>query len=86
MSTVVIIALLHVSLGKESINRMVPTQPRNWRLPVLDSIIEIGHLPIYNQDGVQNPPAAWMQFRDRIRDADAILFVTPEQIGRFPLP
>jgi chromate reductase len=40
------------------------------------SIIEIGQLPIYNQDGDENPPVTWTQFRDGIRAADAILFVT----------
>jgi chromate reductase, NAD(P)H dehydrogenase (quinone) len=35
-------------------------------------------LPIYNQDGDENPPAAWTEFRERIRAADTVLFVTPE--------
>jgi chromate reductase len=48
------------------------------------SIIEIGHLPIYNQDGDENPPAAWTQFRERIRASDAALFVTPEHNRSVP--
>src|SRR5215207_8665120 len=48
------------------------------------SIIEIGHLPIYNQDGDENPPAAWTEFRERIRAADAVLFVTPEHNRSVP--
>jgi chromate reductase len=48
------------------------------------SIIEIGHLPIYNQDGDENPPAAWIEFRERIRAADAVLFVTPEHNRSVP--
>lgn len=48
------------------------------------SIIEIGNLPIYNQDTDENPPAAWTQFRERISAADAVLFVTPEHNRSVP--
>lgn len=42
-------------------------------------IVEMGHLPFYNEDlDVGNPPASWVAFRERIRKADAVLFVTPE--------
>ena len=34
---------------------------------------------MYNQDlETENPPAEWTVFRDTIRAADAVLFVTPE--------
>jgi len=35
-------------------------------------------IPIFNQDHEQDPPPAVVEFKRRIRDADAILFVTPE--------
>lgn len=37
-------------------------------------------MPLYNQDGddTHNPPAEWTAFRERIKAADAVLFVTPE--------
>ncbi len=41
-------------------------------------IVEIGELPLYNQDEDANPPAAWIAFRQKVRQADALLFVTPE--------
>lgn len=43
-------------------------------------IIEIGGLPPYNQDQDDNktPPTAWVDFREKVRAADAVLFVTPE--------
>ena len=41
-------------------------------------IIEIGQLPFYNQDDEQTPPQVWVQFRERIKRADGVLFVTPE--------
>jgi chromate reductase len=40
--------------------------------------VPIGDLPLYNSDLDDNPPQPWVAFRDRIRRADAVLFVTPE--------
>jgi len=48
------------------------------------SIVNIGHLPIYNQDGDENPPVTWTEFRERIKAADAVLFVTPEHNRSVP--
>ena len=49
-------------------------------------IIEIGQLPLYNQDGddSKSPPAPWTQFRERLNTVDAILFVTPEHNRSMP--
>ena len=79
------VAVFVGSLRKESINRkvanaLVELAPATLKL----RIIEIGHLPIYNQDGDENPPAAWTEFRERIRTADAVLFVTPEHNRSVP--
>lgn len=42
-------------------------------------IVEIGGLPLYNQDlDPKSPPAPWVAFREQVRAADAVLFVTPE--------
>jgi chromate reductase len=73
------VAVIVGSLRKGSINRQVANAlaelaPASLKL----TIIEIGHLPIYNPDVDENPPAAWTAFRERIKAADAILFVTPE--------
>ena len=40
--------------------------------------VEIGGLSHYNEDLEKNVPEAWARFRDRVRAADAVLFVTPE--------
>lgn len=79
------VAVLVGSLRKDSINRKVANAlaevaPAGLKL----SIVEIGQLPIYNQDGDENPPAEWTTFRERIRSADAILFVTPEHNRSVP--
>lgn len=44
------------------------------------SIVEIGELPLYNADHDEDErrPAPWTRFRDEMRGADGILFVTPE--------
>ncbi|HEX3838701.1 MAG TPA: NAD(P)H-dependent oxidoreductase [Terracidiphilus sp.] len=73
------VAVLVGSLRRDSINRKVAhaladLAPAQLKL----SIIEIGQLPLYNQDGDDNPPAEWTAFRERIASANAVLFVTPE--------
>ena len=41
-------------------------------------VFELDGLPGFNQDEEQNPPAKIVELKQRVRDADAILFVTPE--------
>lgn len=41
-------------------------------------IFEIDGIPGFNQDEEQNPPEKVVEFKRKIREADAILFVTPE--------
>lgn len=41
-------------------------------------IIEIGDLPLYNEDLDATPPAPWVSFRAAVKACDALLFVTPE--------
>jgi chromate reductase, NAD(P)H dehydrogenase (quinone) len=41
-------------------------------------VFELDGLPGFNQDEEQNPPAKVVELKRRIREADAILFVTPE--------
>ena len=48
-------------------------------------IVEIGQLPMYNQDlETDSPPEEWVAFRERIRRADAVLFATPEYNRSMP--
>ena len=41
-------------------------------------IFELDGIPGFNQDEEQNPPGKVAELKRRVRDADAILFVTPE--------
>ena len=51
-------------------------------------IVEIGQLPLYNQDFDDNgqPPRAWTEFRQQMKAYDAVLFVTPEYNRSVPAP
>ena len=73
------VAVLVGSLRKESFNRKMANALRKMAPASLDlEIVEIGNLPLYNQDDDANPPAASAAFKARIEQADAVLFVTPE--------
>src|SRR5258708_12905732 len=74
------VCVLVGSLRKASLNGMLANAlmslaPSSLKL----DIVEIGQLPFYNQDlEIDPPPAQWTAFRQRIKAADAVLFVTPE--------
>ncbi|HEY5720877.1 MAG TPA: NAD(P)H-dependent oxidoreductase [Allosphingosinicella sp.] len=73
------IAILVGSLRKDSINRKVARSICAFAGDKLDcQIVEIGELPLYNQDSDSDPPQAFTRFRERIAAVDGILFVTPE--------
>src|ERR1700755_2900921 len=73
------VAVIVGSLRKGSYNRMMAHALAALAPPSLKlDIVEIGALPLYNQDDEATPPAAWMTFRERVKAADAVLFVTPE--------
>ena len=73
------VAVFVGSLRKDFINRRVANALRELAPSTLSlEIVEIGQLPIYNQDDDPNPPATWTAFRERVKAADAVLFVTPE--------
>jgi chromate reductase len=46
--------------------------------------VQIDDLPIFNQDHEAAPPPVVVRFRDEIRKADAVLFVTPEHNRSVP--
>lgn len=75
------IAVFVGSLRKESFNRkmakvLIALAPESLKL----EIVEIGGLPLYDQDSDDEgkPPAAWLDFRKRVKSFDGVLFVTPE--------
>jgi len=74
------VAVLVGSLRRESFTRRIAVALGKLAPPILKlEIVEIGDLPLYNQDlETDQPPAPWTRFRDRLRMADAVLFATPE--------
>ena len=73
------IAILVGSLRKESINRKVAKSLCSLAGERLDcEVVEIGNLPLYNQDYDADSPEEYVRFREKISAADGILFCTPE--------
>lgn len=85
------LGIISGSLRTESITRRVAHTLATLAPPVFSTrFIEIGDLPVYNEDldveVVAKPPAPWARLRDTIRSCDAILFVTPEYNRSVPAP
>ncbi|MGE8362250.1 NADPH-dependent FMN reductase [Pseudomonas sp.] len=80
MSKVYNVAVLVGSLRKASINRKLALALADLAPPSLKlEIVEIGDLPLYNEDiDVEPAPAAYTAFRSKVKAADALLFLTPE--------
>lgn len=75
------IAVLVGSLRAGSYNRMVAKTLISMAPASLSlGVVEIGDLPLYNPDLDEDTrrPAPWVRFRDEVRPARGLLFVTPE--------
>ena len=73
------IAVLVGSLREGSFNRKLALDAIRMQPDTLDmEIVEIGNLVHYNEDLDQDPPAEWVEFRNKIKEADGYLFFTPE--------
>jgi chromate reductase len=79
------IAVLVGSLRKDSLNRklalaLAHLAPEKFTFEHID----IGDLPLYNQDDDGHPPAAVQRIKTQISAADGLLFVTPEYNRSIP--
>jgi chromate reductase len=73
------VTVLTGSLRQASLTRKMGRALARLPAPGMSfSIVEIGDLPLYNEDLEESPPAAFTRFRQAIAAADALLFVTPE--------
>jgi chromate reductase len=73
------VAVLIGSLRKDSINKKIAHALIKLAPEKLDMrIVEIGDLPLFNEDLESDAPAAWTRFRTEMKQAQAALFVTPE--------
>ena len=62
------------SFSRQTANALAELAPQNLQL----EIAEIDKLTIYNQDLDENMPPEWIAFKQKIKSADGVLFVTPE--------
>lgn len=79
------IAVIVGSLRKDSFNRQLATAlarlaPQEFTFRLLG----IDGLPLYNQDDDPNPAPAVVAFKEAIKAADGLLFVTPEYNRSIP--
>jgi chromate reductase, NAD(P)H dehydrogenase (quinone) len=76
------VGVLVGSLRKASFSGMLANALMSLAPSSMDpEVVEIGQLPFYNQDlekMIDPPPSPWTAFRQRVKAADAVLFVTPE--------
>lgn len=75
------IGILIGSLRKESFSRKLAVHVATlFPEAYVTEFVEIGNLPFYNQDydDKKQVPAEYAVFRSKIKELDAILFVTPE--------
>lgn len=74
------------SVTRRLANELITLAPTQLR----PRFIEIGDLPLYNEDldigVVDEPPVEWARFRTELRQSNAILFVTPEYNRSVPAP
>jgi chromate reductase len=72
------VAVIVGSLRKESFSLKLAKALAALAPSLTFDVVTLNGLSFYNQDLEATPPADWVAFRDRIRKADAVLFVTPE--------
>ena len=79
------IAVLVGSLRKEGYSRKTANALITLAPPSLSfEILNIGELPLYNQDLDETPPDRWTMFREQLKSFDGVLFVTPEYNRSMP--
>ena len=79
MTSTTRVAVVVGSLRKESLNRKLALALKGMAPASLAlDLVEIGQLPLYNQDDDSSPPPASAAFKARIAESNAVLFVTPE--------
>ncbi|NVY97060.1 NAD(P)H-dependent oxidoreductase [Lactobacillus sp. DCY120] len=81
------IGILVGSLRKQSYSKIVAqTMEKLFPESYQTKVIEIGDLPLYNQDfdDEDQAPASYQRFRGEMKTVDAVLFVTPEYNRSIP--
>jgi chromate reductase len=80
------VAVIVGSLRRESINRRLARalaalgEPKGLTL----NLLKVDDLPLYNEDLWQDPPTSVQRLKQELKDAGAVLFVTPEYNRSIP--
>jgi NAD(P)H-dependent FMN reductase len=77
---VIVGSLRAASLNRKTAKALIERAPASLAC----RLIEIGDLPLYNEDLDGEPPRAWTRFRDEVRACKGVLFVTPEYNRSIP--
>jgi NAD(P)H-dependent FMN reductase/ketosteroid isomerase-like protein len=73
-------SLREASLSRKAAQALIERAPASMTA----RIVEIGDLPLYNEDLEDAVPEAWTRFRAEIAKSDAVLWVTPEYNRSIP--
>jgi len=68
-------SLRKLSFNKAALKVAVEVAPKNVDIEIFE---RLGEFPLFNQDEENHPPPIVLEFKDKIRQADAILFSSPE--------
>lgn len=77
---VVVGSIREGAFSKSVAKYLAKTAPDHFTVKFLD----IGSLPLYNQDLDNHPPEAWVKFKTEVQNLDGVLFVTPEHNRSIP--
>ena len=73
------IAVVVGSIRQDSLNKKLANFiQRRYAERLEFEVAHIAELPLYNQDMEFNPPATVVHFKQQIKEADAVLWITPE--------
>ena len=79
------VAVIVGSLRRDSLSRKLALNVLECARGRLDCrLVEIGDLPLYNEDLEGSEPAPWRRFRAEVSAGSAVLFVTPEYNRSIP--
>lgn len=78
------IGIIVGSLRKESYNRKIAELLVDRYKDMNLEIIPIDKLPLFNEDVENDPPGSVLEFKEKIRESDGVIFVTPEYNHSIP--
>jgi len=78
--SVIVGSLRKGSFNRSMANALIDLAPKSLSF----SILQIGDLPLYNEDLEERPPQPWVDFRSGAVLSDGFLFVTPEYNRSMP--